>query len=69
VGMLKGVAALAEKYKVACQVSIETIMACGMGACMGCAVQSKDSREDRCRHACLEGPVFDAAQIVIEHLA
>jgi len=67
VGMLKGVAALAEKYKVACQVSIETIMACGMGACMGCVVKSKDSREDRCRHACLDGPVFDAGQIIIEH--
>ncbi len=67
VGMLKGVAALAEKYQVACQVSIETIMACGMGACMGCAVRSQDSREDKCRHACLDGPVFEAGQIIIDH--
>lgn len=67
VGMLKGVAFLAEKYKVACQVSIETIMACGMGACMGCAVKSKDPLEDRCRHACLDGPVFDIGQIILEH--
>ncbi len=67
VGMLKGVATLAEKYKVACQVSIETIMACGMGACMGCAVKSKDLREDKRRHACLDGPVFDAGQIVLDH--
>lgn len=67
VGMLKGVAGLAEKYKVACQVSIETYMACGMGACMGCAVKSKDPQEDKCRHACLDGPVFDAAQIILEH--
>ncbi len=66
VGMLKRVAALAEKYKVACQVSIETIMACGMGACMGCAVKSKDPREDKCRHACLDGPVFDAGQIILD---
>ena len=66
-GMLKGVAALAEKYQVACQVSIETIMACGMGACMGCAVKSKDTLEDRCRHACLDGPVFDAGQIILDH--
>jgi dihydroorotate dehydrogenase electron transfer subunit len=67
VGMLKGVAALAEKYPVACQVSIETYMACGMGACMGCAVKSKDPLEDKCRHACLDGPVFDAAQIILDH--
>ncbi|MCP3955098.1 MAG: dihydroorotate dehydrogenase electron transfer subunit [Desulfobacterales bacterium] len=67
VGMLKGVAALAEKYKVACQVSIETIMACGMGACMGCVVKGKDSREDKRRHACLDGPVFEAGQITLDH--
>ena len=42
VGMLKTVVELAARYEVACQVSIETIMACGMGACMGCAVRSLD---------------------------
>ena len=67
VGMLKGVAALAEKYQVACQVSIETIMACGMGACMGCAVKSRASLDDKCRHACLDGPVFDAGEITLDH--
>jgi dihydroorotate dehydrogenase electron transfer subunit len=66
-GMLKGVFAIAEKYQVACQVSIETIMACGMGACMGCAVKSGHSLDEKCRHACLDGPVFDAGQIILEH--
>jgi dihydroorotate dehydrogenase electron transfer subunit len=66
-GMLNGVMALAEKYQVACQVSIETIMACGMGACMGCAVKSRADQGEKCRHACLDGPVFDAGQIILEH--
>jgi dihydroorotate dehydrogenase electron transfer subunit len=67
VGMLKGISTLAAGYQVACQVSIETIMACGMGACMGCAVESTDPRDDKCRHACLDGPVFDAGQIILDH--
>ena len=67
VGMLQGVGALAKKYQVACQVSVETIMACGMGACMGCAVQSQDALDEKCHHACLDGPVFDAGRIVLDH--
>lgn len=67
VGMLRGIATLADRFQVACQVSIETIMACGMGACMGCAVKSTDALDDKCRHACLDGPVFEAGQIILEH--
>jgi dihydroorotate dehydrogenase electron transfer subunit len=67
VGMLKGMASLADRYKVPCQVSIETIMACGMGACMGCAVTSRDEPDGKRRHACLDGPVFDAGRIVLDH--
>ncbi len=65
-GMLKGVLAIAEKYQLACQVSIETLMACGIGACMGCAVKSAPSRDEKCQHACLDGPVFDAGKIILE---
>lgn len=67
VGMLSGVIALADKYRVAGQVSVETIMACGIGACMGCAVKSRDARDEKCRHACLDGPVFNTGQITLEH--
>ena len=45
---------------IACQVSIEEKMACGVGACLGCAV--KDSAGGyRC--ACKEGPVFDLEEL------
>jgi dihydroorotate dehydrogenase electron transfer subunit len=57
--MLKCVAGISEKHTVPCQVSIETIMACGMGACLGCAVEGKAASVNY-MHACLDGPVFDA---------
>jgi dihydroorotate dehydrogenase electron transfer subunit len=56
--MLKCVAGISEKHDVACQISIETIMACGMGACLGCAVERK-AASGNYMHACLDGPVFD----------
>lgn len=56
--MLKSVAGLAQKFIVKCQVSVETIMACGMGACLGCAVECRGASE-KFLHACYDGPVFD----------
>jgi len=60
--MLKSVAVLAQKFSVKCQVSVETMMACGMGACLGCAVERREASE-KYLHACLDGPVFDANAI------
>jgi dihydroorotate dehydrogenase electron transfer subunit len=57
--MLKCVVGIAEKHTVPCQLSIEATMACGMGACLGCAVERKGSTGNYL-HACLDGPVFDA---------
>lgn len=62
--MLKCVVGIAEKHGVPCQVSIETVMACGMGACLGCAVETRiDSA--RYMHACVDGPVFNAEMLKI----
>jgi dihydroorotate dehydrogenase electron transfer subunit len=58
-GMLSCVAGIAQRLNVACQLSIESVMACGMGACLGCAVQAADDR-DHYLHVCKDGPVFDA---------
>ncbi|MBW2569286.1 MAG: dihydroorotate dehydrogenase electron transfer subunit [Deltaproteobacteria bacterium] len=57
--MLGAVARIAETYSVPCQISIETIMACGIGACLGCAVESKN-KSGKYLHVCMDGPVFDA---------
>lgn len=57
--MLSCVIGIAEKHDVECQVSIETMMACGMGACLGCAVGQR-ADPHKYLHACLDGPVFDS---------
>jgi dihydroorotate dehydrogenase electron transfer subunit len=62
--MLACVAGIAEKHGVTCQISIETMMACGMGACLGCAVAGRKS-SDKYLHACLNGPVFDTRELKI----
>ena len=60
--MLSCVAGIAEKHGVPCQVSIETMMACGMGACLGCAVQRRGQPQTYL-HACMDGPVFNSRQL------
>jgi len=57
--MLSCIIGIAEKHEIECQVSIETMMACGMGACLGCAVARRNDPQ-KYLHACLDGPVFDA---------
>lgn len=60
--MLKAVAKMARLAQIPCQVSIESIMACGMGACLGCAVP-KIGDQNKYFHACTDGPVFDASRL------
>ena len=64
-GMLTCVAGIVERLKVPCQVSIETLMACGLGACLGCAVKGRQQSETYL-HACINGPVFDADEIELD---
>lgn len=63
--MMKGVARLARERKWPCQVSLETMMACGMGACLGCTVERAglDETEKKYVHVCKDGPVFEASKI------
>lgn len=58
--MLKAVSLISQKYGVGCEVSVEVPMACGFGACLGCAIRVKD----KFAIACCEGPVFMGDQIV-----
>jgi len=62
--MLTCVLGIVRACAVPCQVSIETMMACGMGACLGCAVGGRQD-DTRYLHACLDGPVFDAEDIAL----
>lgn len=58
--MLKEVARLAKKYQVPAQVSLDEHMACGIGACLGCVVKTKNGYQ----RACKEGPVFNAQEVI-----
>ncbi len=58
---------IAEKEQLACQVALETVMACGMGVCLGCAIKPKKASKSYL-HACTDGPVFDAAEIDLDAL-
>ena len=62
-GMLKSVCALAVERGIPCQVSMEAMMACGMGACLGCAIAVGDDPE-RSRQVCADGPDFDAHRLI-----
>jgi dihydroorotate dehydrogenase electron transfer subunit len=62
--MLRAVMKLSMQSKIPCQVSIETMMACGMGACLGCAVEQTKT-QNTYLHACKDGPVFDAGNIIL----
>lgn len=61
--MLNAVAALAAKYGVPCQICVEEYMACGVGACAGCVVETVKDGKRIMRRACVDGPVFDAAEV------
>ena len=45
---------------IKCYISLERRMACGMGACLGCTVETKDGN----KRACKDGPVFNSEELV-----
>ena len=63
--MLACVAGIGERYGIPTQVSVETLMACGVGACLGCAMKARNNENDYL-HACTHGPVFDAMDLAFD---
>ena len=61
--MLKAVAALAARYELPCQVSLEEYMACAVGGCAGCTVKINTPDGPAMKRVCVDGPVFDAAAV------
>lgn len=77
--MMEAVAHIALERQVPCEISLETPMACGIGICFTCVAKIRDTvshqqktgeacSPENCdwdyRRTCVEGPVFQAAQIV-----
>ena len=58
--MMKAVARFATQADVACEVSLENLMACGLGACLCCV--EKTVNGNLC--VCKDGPVFDTKRLL-----
>jgi len=58
--MMQTVVAKCRSAGVSCEVSLETHMACGLGACLGCTFPAAHGGY---RHVCKDGPVFSANEV------
>ncbi len=63
--MLEAVYTICSGRGIALQVSLEALMACGVGACLGCVVKGAGHSDENPRYlcSCKEGPVFRAEQL------
>jgi len=62
--MLHALAELSQRWGVRCHVSLETPMACGAGVCFSCVTRVKTAGGWDYRRVCVDGPIFDAAELV-----
>jgi NAD(P)H-flavin reductase len=62
--MLEAVRAMCAARRTPAQLALEAAMACGFGACFGCVVPRRGGGYVR---VCLDGPVFDAADLERVH--
>ncbi len=58
--MMEAVAKVAQVNNIRCQVSLEERMACGIKACVGCSILTKDGM----KKVCFDGPVFESDKII-----
>ncbi len=66
--MLRAIKQYAEEKNIPAYISLEEHMACGVGACLGCVVKTREvdhhSHVNNAR-ICTEGPVFEAKEVEI----
>ncbi|MDD5669413.1 MAG: hypothetical protein PHE58_05220 [Candidatus Omnitrophica bacterium] len=58
--MLKALCAISGKHNIQTQISLESHMSCGFGACLGCVINTRDGY----KRVCKEGPVFQAEEVI-----
>ncbi len=58
--LMRAVAGIAAEAGVECRISMEKRMACGVGACLSCVVETVNGK----KRSCVDGPVFDAKDVV-----
>ena len=66
--MLRAIKKYAEEANIPAYISLEEHMACGVGACLGCVVKTKEKDHHSHVHnarICTDGPVFEAREVEI----
>ena len=58
--MQKAIAHLSAQAGIYCEVSLEERMACGIGACLSCVVDTYEGK----KRVCVDGPVFRAHEVI-----
>ena len=58
--MMASVQAFARKYKLRGQAACEEVMACALGACLGCSIKTTEGYKT----VCCDGPVFDLDEVI-----
>ena len=68
-GMMRASIALADEFHIPCEVSLETEMACGIGICQGCPIETSaeelQATGRKFHLVCTHGPSFEKEQIVL----
>jgi dihydroorotate dehydrogenase electron transfer subunit len=62
--MMKRVGEIAAELKIPAQLSLESIMGCGIGACWGCVHKIRKGDAAEWIKICEDGPVFPAGEII-----
>lgn len=66
--MLRAIKKYAAEHSIPAYISLEEHMACGVGACLGCVVKTKEIDHHSHVHnarICTDGPVFEAGEVEI----
>jgi dihydroorotate dehydrogenase electron transfer subunit len=62
--MMKKIAGIAAGLNILAQLSLESIMGCGIGACWGCVRKIRRAGGAEWVKICEDGPVFSASEVV-----
>jgi dihydroorotate dehydrogenase electron transfer subunit len=62
--MLRAVSALVNAAGLPCQLSMESVMGCGFGVCLGCVVKVRKGDGFDYARVCVEGPTLMASEVL-----
>jgi len=61
--MMASVQAFARKHKFRGEAACEEVMACALGACLGCSIKTTKGYKTVCHN----GPIFDLQEVIFDH--